>query len=525
MFTKVVAPSQLRLLRPRSIVIHPLAVAVPLAVGLLAHAPRVAMAQAEGADFTASVLDSSAQMQQVTVPLHRSVTIDTTVEIIRADMIAPEIADVQVVSPKRVLVTGRNFGRTMLVLAGAENKQVVIEISVELDLAPLNKTIKSIDPAASAEATSVLGNIVLTGTVTSTDRAERIAELAQLFLPPPSQGGRQAAVQNHMDLAGEQQVMIHVVVAEVSRTASRELGVNGFLAGKNFRDGFVVNQINQINPINIGAAADQLVTQNVAFLTGEDGIPISPTNTTLSLGFPRVQMQLFLKAMADNNLLRVLAEPNLVAVSGETATFLAGGEFPILVPQGDFRVTVEFREFGVRLNFTPVVRGHQQIRLHVAPEVSELDFAAAVQFQGFVVPGLTSRSAETVVELGSGQTIAIAGLLNERIRGVATRIPGIGDVPVLGTLFRSVQFQRSQTELVILVTPELVAPLEPHQKVRLPGDDVHEPNDMELYVLGLLESQEEAGASSDSGPAAQTTSEPDELSIHGPWGHTDGGTR
>jgi len=525
MFTKVVAPSQMRLFRPRAIVIPPFAVAALFAAAAAALAPRPAMAQAGSPEFSAAVLDSSAQMQKITVPLHRSATIDTTMEIVRADIIAPEIADVQVVSPTRVLVTGRNFGRTMLVLAGADKRQFVVEISVELDLEPLNETIKSIDPYASAEAKSVMGNIVLTGTVSATDRAERIAEVARLFLPPPSQGGRQAAVQNHLDLAGEQQVMLRVVVAEVSRTASRELGVNGFLAGENFRDGFVVNQLNQINPINMGAAAGEVVTRNMTFLTDTEGIPISPVNTDLSLGFPRVQMQLFLKAMADNNLLRVMAEPNLVAVSGETATFLAGGEFPILVPQGDFRVTIEFREFGVRLNFTPVVRGHQRIRLHVAPEVSELDFAAAVQFQGFVVPGLTARSAETVVELGNGQTIAIAGLLNEQIRGVATRIPGLGDVPVLGTLFRSVQFQRSQTELVILVTPELVAPLEPHQKVRLPGDELKDPNDMELYVLGLLESHDGSPAPDEPAAAGQSSSEPEELSIHGPWGHTEGGTR
>ena len=221
----------------------------------------------------------------------------------------------------------------------------------------------------------------------------------------------------------------------------------------------------------------------------------------------------------------MLAEPNLVAISGETATFLAGGEFPIPVPQGNQQVTIEFREFGVRLNFTPVVQGHQQIRLRVAPEVSELDYSSAVQIEGFVVPGLTSRAAETTVEIGNGQTIAIAGLLSEHIRGLASRVPGFGDIPILGALFRSVNYQRSLTELVILVTPEIVSPLEPHQQVPLPGEDIIDPNDFELYTLGMLEAgkptpAEGCASAADAGTSdAPAGSEPDELSVHGPHGH------
>jgi pilus assembly protein CpaC len=231
--------------------------------------------------------------------------------------------------------------------------------------------------------------------------------------------------------------------------------------------------------------------------------------------------------MQDNSLLSVLAEPNLVAISGETATFLAGGEFPILVPQSLGTVSIDFREFGVRLNFTPIVRGHGRIRLRVAPEVSELDFSTAVQFQGFVVPGLTSRATETTVELSSGQTIAIAGLLSEQIRGVASRIPGIGDVPVLGSLFRSVNFRRSLSELVVLVTPEVVAPLDAHQKVKLPVERIQEPTDFDLYALGFLEKWDlhECPHGKPCGPHDPNAieSEPEELSLHGPWGPSEEG--
>ncbi len=503
------------------------AVARSVTVAMLAVIPSVAHGQPAGSpkEFKASVLDLKASSQRLTVPLNRSVTVETTVEVSRADVIARQIADVQVVSPTRLLITGQGYGNTSVVLLGGDNRQYVFEVTVELDLERLKDTLKGIDSQAEIQATSVQGHIVLTGTVSSPVRAQRMTEVAQLFLPV-SGTGTSTSVQNHLEVAGEQQVLIRCVVVEVDRRSTRELGINGFLAGDDFRDAFLVNQLGGINPINIGAAADALVTDTIPFLTGRDGIPLTAA-PTISLGFPRVQMQLFIKAMSDNSLLQVLAEPNLVARSGETAKFLAGGEFPVPVPQGNQQVTVEFREFGVRLNFTPVVEGHQRIRLRIAPEISELDFSVAVQIGGFPVPGLTSRSAETTVEIGSGQTLAIAGLLSEQVRSVASRVPGFGDIPVLGALFRSVNFQRSLSELVILVTPEIVAPLDAHQKVQLPGEDREDPSDFELYALGLIDARRptcekdvgEGSAGVDRYAPTTLASQPGELSVHGPWGH------
>ncbi|MGB2984716.1 MAG: type II and III secretion system protein family protein [Phycisphaerae bacterium] len=499
---------------------------VAISVFVLTIAGYAAGQEGERAkEFRASVLDLSTSREHITVPLFGSVTVETTVEITRADVVAGHIANVQVISPKRLLITGQQYGSTNLVLQGTGDDQYLLAVTVELNVERLNEAIRAIDPQSNAQAHSILGNLVLTGTVSSAERAKRVTELTGLFLPPPVAGRPSTTVQNHLEVAGEQQVLLRCVVAEVSRSASRELGINGFLAGENFRDAFIVNQLGGINPINIGAAADALVTRNIPFLTGEDGIPIGQS-TTLSLGFPRAQMQLFIRAMADNSLLSILAEPNLVAISGETATFLAGGEFPIPVPQGNQQITIEFRKFGVRLNFTPVVVGHQRIRLRVAPEVSNLDYSVAVQIEGYVVPGLTARATETTVELGNGETIAIAGLLSEEIRGLASRIPGIGDIPILGALFRSVNFQRSLTELVIFVTPEIVAPLDAHQKITLPTDDVRIPNDLELYTLGLLEAADGVGCAGPScgvgvegDPGSLLDTEPDELSVHGPWGH------
>ncbi len=181
----------------------------------------------------------------------------------------------------------------------------------------------------------------------------------------------------------------------------------------------------------------------------------------------------------------MLAEPNLIAASGHEANFLAGGEFPVPVTQGGggsgVAVTVEYREFGVRLHFVPVILGNGRIRLQVSPEVSDLDFTTAVRLNGFVIPGLTSRKLDTVVELGEGQTFAIGGLLNNSIVANKDVTPGLGDLPVIGTLFRSVRYQRKETELVVLVTPRLVSAMNPEQVPAMPGEKWRDPNENDLF--------------------------------------------
>jgi pilus assembly protein CpaC len=224
---------------------------------------------------------------------------------------------------------------------------------------------------------------------------------------------------------------------------------------------------------------------SIPFLTGGDGIPVGP-RSTLTIGFPRIQMQVFIQALRENGLLRVLAEPNLVTVNGQEANFLVGGEFPIPVPNRD-GITIAYRKFGVQLRFTPAVISENLIRLQVASEVSEPDFTTGITVLGTTVPGLASRSLETVVELGSGQTLAIGGLLSERVRGVIRKVPGLGDIPVIGPLFSSVEFQKEETELVVLVTPELVAPVSPDQVTYVPGRTYVAPNDFELFIEGKLD--------------------------------------
>jgi len=193
----------------------------------------------------------------------------------------------------------------------------------------------------------------------------------------------------------------------------------------------------------------------------------------------------FLTAMRQNNLLRVLAEPNLTVLSGKEANFLAGGEFPYPVPQTNggsgTTITIEYKKYGVKLNFTPVALGDGRIRLHVAPEVSDLDYSNAVTLNGFVIPGLTTRTADTTVELSEGQTLSLAGLLNTRVRATNTITPVLGDIPILGALFRSVRYERSETELVVLVTPRLVSGLNPGEVPAATGERWRYPTEGEVF--------------------------------------------
>ena len=206
----------------------------------------------------------------------------------------------------------------------------------------------------------------------------------------------------------------------------------------------------------------------------------------------------FIDALREDGLVKILAEPTLISLTGQEASFLAGGEFPVPVPQGLGTVAIEYKSFGVGLKFIPTVLAGNHINIKVAPEVSELDFSTAVQFQGFVVPGLSTRKAETTIELADGQSFAIAGLLRENVRDVMDKFPVLGDIPLLGALFRSRNFQKSETELVIIATPHLVKPID-GSKQPVPTDFYVEPNDTDIYVMGFMEGKQEKDAAAVKG--------------------------
>jgi pilus assembly protein CpaC len=227
---------------------------------------------------------------------------------------------------------------------------------------------------------------------------------------------------------------------------------------------------------------------------------------------------LFIDALKEEGLLKVLAEPTLITLSGKTANFLAGGEFPIPIPQPSgvgSTITIEYKPFGVGLNFTPLVLSNKKISMQVMPEVSDLDFSNAIQISGFVVPALKTRRVSTTVELGDGQSLAIAGLLSDNVREVVSKFPLIGDIPILGALFRSTSFQKNETELIVIVTPHLVKPLD-MAKQTLPTDQFIEPDELEFYLFGALEGKEKTKPLN---PGSSSADPKKGMKLEGSFGH------
>ena len=307
-----------------------------------------------------------------------------------------------------------------------------------------------------------------------------------------SNRGRLPQIINLMRVMGSQQVLLKVRIAELNRTALRKIGANFLGLDKN-NNGIVGSQIDGVNklPGTIGQPGN-LILGNQLF--GSASLAQSGLNSTVFGIFQNNNFEFTLGALRDNGLLKILAEPNLVALNGQTASFLAGGEFPVPVPQVSASgvaptITVRFREFGVRLGFVPYILDGGIIRLTVAPEVSNIDFTIATTLVagGTPVPGLNTRKAQTTVELRDGQTLAMAGLMQLTLNGDTARIPGLGDLPIVGPFFSNTSSQRIEKELVVLVTPYLVEPMSAGQVSPTPGDEVKEPNDLEFYLLNRIE--------------------------------------
>lgn len=382
----------------------------------------------------------------------------------------PEIADVQVKSPRLVYLTGKKPGETV-VYAVDGNERVLLNqrVHVNHDLGRLRSSLKKLLPDSAIEVESVGKSVVLSGRVRTAKDAEDIRSLAIGVVKDEKD------LVNHLSVIAPNQVHLRVRVAEVSREILKQFGINWDAV---FRTGNFLFGLATGNPV-VAAAGDLIVRNN-------------ETNSIVgSFRTGSVDLNGVIDALDNEGLITILAEPNLTAVSGESATFLAGGEFPILVPEND-RITVEFKQFGVSLAFTPVLVG-DRISLKVNPEVSQLSTTGAVELSGFTIPALTTRRAETTVELGSGQSFAIAGLLQNNITRDIQKVPGLGDVPVLGSLFRSDSFRRDESELVIIVTPYVVRPVE-SQQIASPTSGLVPPTDGDRLLRGQLYKPTLAGA-------------------------------
>jgi pilus assembly protein CpaC len=391
--------------------------------------------------------------------------------IARVSVADPKVADMKVITPTQLLLTARGVGSTDLTLWNKRDEPLVLALLVSRNLDALRRQLKDLFPNENINVAAAGDLVVLSGEASDVRVPERAAEVAQLHAEK---------VANLMRVSGNQQVQLEVKFAEVARSALRSMGINIFhrdLAGQ-----YV-------------AGVAQPGTPNGQFLaipgTGTSAVPdVFPpaTGGGFSLffsGLSTFPFSAILSILEANGLSKTLAEPTLVAMSGQDAKFLSGGEFPIPVSTGLGAVGVQWKKFGIILNFTPTVVSEGFLHLKLQTEVSDIDASRSVTVGGFSIPGLVSRQSETTVRLADGQSFAIAGLLNDQIRSQINKIPVLGDIPVLGALFRSVSYQRNESELIVVVTARLTKPVAPHEMPPLPTDDeLNDPNDFELFLLG-----------------------------------------
>lgn len=410
----------------------------------------------------------------------KSVVIDTVAPVSRVSLARPETAGLVLLSPRQIYITGQEFGTTTLTLWRGSKVLDVYDVQVIPDVVNLKRMLHELLP--SETRIKVLANaehITLAGSVTNAASLTAAVNLAETVAPEK--------VVNLLRMDGVQQVMLEVRVAEMGRDLIKRMGVNFQAAVGQFSFYSFLNNLSWIDTEKGTMITDRI--QASMFSSGSSG-----------------NYSMFLDALKAHGLVRILAEPNLVCVSGESAKFLAGGEIPIPVPGSLGTVAIEFKPFGVGLQFTPTVMNSKLINLKVAPEVSDLDYSRSISLDGYEVPAISTRRASTVIELADGQSFAIAGLINETLRENNYRFPVLGDIPVLGSLFRSSEYQKGKTELVILVTAHLVKPLDAAEQV-LPTDNFREPDDYEFYMLGLLEGRSPtARAGRSQGPRPGTAS-------------------
>lgn len=409
--------------------------------------------------------------RKINIEAGKSIILRPQAAITRISIATPEIADFVLLSPRQVYVTGKAPGVTTMTL-WQDNEKIegVYDLEVSADVSRLKSKLHELLPEEND--LRILGShdgITLAGTASSAGAVAQAVALAETYAPNKK-------VVNLIQVAGVQQVMLEVRVAEMARNLTDRLSIN-----------FLVNKDGSFGNSLLGNLAGLEKTELSTIATKQE-FKLSPTLNALFhiVGPDGMSGTAFIDALKEDGLVRVLAEPTLIALSGQTASFLAGGEFPIPVPQGLGTVAIEFKKFGVSLSFTPTVLSNRKINMIVSPEVSELDFTTAIEIAGVQVPGLTTRRVATTIELGDGQSFAIAGLLQDTIRETIDRYPVLGSIPVLGTLFRSSSFQNRETELVVVVTPRLVKPLD-LAKQPLPTDRYVRPTDTEFFLHGNLQ--------------------------------------
>ncbi len=387
----------------------------------------------------------------------RSIVISSPTRIKRVSLADPNIAEAIVVSPTQVVVNGKTPGGVSLLLWDESDQSQAFEVSVDIDVLGLSQKIHEVFPSEPVQVETSRDVVMLSGRVSSAAVADKILEVVKSATPKVT-----SLMQIPVAPAG--QILLQVRFAEVDRTALSQLGINILSTGAGKTIGNITT--GQFGGLSSPKITDIFPVKGPQPVAGE----IFTTEQTITdvlnifLFNPNIHLGAVIKALQAKDLLQILAEPNVLTESGKEASFLAGGEFPFPILQssagGGFAgITIQFKEFGVRLNFTPTLTADGRIHLKVRPEVSSLDFSQALTLQGFVIPALSTRRVESEMDLSDGQSFAIAGLVDNRVTEQLSKIPGIGDIPVLGKLFRSRSLNKTRNELLIVVTPRVVQPV------------------------------------------------------------------
>lgn len=412
--------------------------------------------------------------EALNVPMNRAVVVESDTPFAELSIANPGIADISTLSDRSIYVLGKAPGRTTLTLLSPDGQLISnVDVHVTPDIAEFKERLQQILPGEHIEVRTANDGIVLSGQVSSTAKLDKALDLAFRYAPD--------RVSNLMVVGGTQQVMLKVRFAEVNRTISKNISSSIGIrdGGRMFGEtGTWLSGSN--NPFGGAVTLREDVVGGFGFGGSIGGLEFS----------------VLLEALEAKGMVRTLAEPNLTALSGQDAKFLAGGEYPVPVSQDDDTVTVEWKPFGVELNFTPVVVDQDIINLTIDAAVSSIDPANGISVSGFEIDAFKRRETSTTVEMRDGESFAIAGLLQDDFRDLNSQLPWIGDIPILGALFRSSEYQRAQTELVIIVTPHLVTPVA-GEALALPTDRVRIPTERELFLFGHVASSPNKGAAAE----------------------------
>ncbi|MEM6712546.1 MAG: type II and III secretion system protein family protein [Pseudomonadota bacterium] len=415
-------------------------------------------------------ITSVGQVRTVSLGINKSMVVELPADVRDVLVSNPAVADAVVRTARRVFIIGIDAGDTNIFLFdGADRQIAILNLTVQRDVTGIQATLADLMPNANIFVEPVNDGVILRGTVANAGQAQTAVDVSTRFV------GDAQRVVNALEIAGAEQVHLRVTIAEVQRTALRQLGVNlgDFVNG-------------QTLTATIG---DTLISGSTSNPFSVAGAPIA--GSVLDIVSDGISARI--RALEQDGLLRTLAEPNLTAISGESSRFLAGGEFPVPVAQSDNEITVEFKPFGVGLGFTPIVLGSDRISLQIETEVSELSNVGSFSLQAgdstsLTIPGLSVRRANTTVELPSGGSIVMAGLIQQRIQQGIDGVAGLMDLPILGQLFRSSDFERELTELAIIITPYLARPVARGDLVR-PDENFQPVNDLEALFFNRLARQ------------------------------------